>query len=555
MIMALLLLTLAAMARAASSSSMAGSTTTASMSAAAGHCREEDATTAAATGSFVDAVSTTGWGLLTVNSSASAAPLDQAFAAGCVEAKLTAQQTHDYWLNYMKEEYHALVPPPKVVAFMEHQQAWLRTQIAAAGNQGDPYWEAMGLVLAQWDGFAQGILQYATMEQRQILTPSSLYLLCSVGDLETINGLVRGDSLPVPSLATEDKLPCSSLISLQMEPGGSVSDIFASQATWRSYYAMLRIYKVYSFDFYPQKVLTIASSPGLLHSKDDFLSSPTLWVAETTNMVSNRTMRQWNVDHSNKSALSWQRSMVASGWAGSGKEWVDFFSRENSGTYNNQWMVLDASRVNIGERLPATGVLWIAEQVPGLVATMDVTAVLAEKGYWPSYNIAYIPEIYAWSGYPANRSAADGYDGAPRAQIFSREAPKVKNWAEFKRLIRLNDFENDPVCAVGCSCIGTDGVCNHSCAFQAKRSGDCAISARGDLPGPRGGAFGGIDAKVLKLSSMHAVLPPQSGRPPQVEAQSGPTHDQQPPFSWSVFPNVSHVGVPEVFDFDWITIG
>jgi len=31
---------------------------------------------------------------------------------------------------------------------------------------------------------------------------------------------------------------------------------------------MLRIYKVYSFDYYPQKVLTIASSPGLLHSKD-----------------------------------------------------------------------------------------------------------------------------------------------------------------------------------------------------------------------------------------------------------------------------------------------
>lgn len=67
--------------------------------------------------------------------------------------------------------------------------------------------------------------------------------------------------------------------------------------------------------------------------------------------------------------------------------------------------------------------LWIAEQVPGkrllrhgravqmstdeapvvtlgLVATMDVTSVLATKGFWPSFNIAYIPEIYSWSGYP-----------------------------------------------------------------------------------------------------------------------------------------------------------
>ena len=78
---------------------------------------------------------------------------------------------------------------------------------------------------------------------------------------------------------------------------------------------------------------------GLLHSKDDFLSSPTLYVAETTNMVANETMRQWNRDHSNETAMSWQRSMVATGWATSGKHWTELFSRENSGTYNNQWMV------------------------------------------------------------------------------------------------------------------------------------------------------------------------------------------------------------------------
>ena len=56
-------------------------------------------------------------------------------------------------------------------------------------------------------------------------------------------------------------------------------------------------------------------------------------------MVANETMRQWNRDHSNETAMSWQRSMVATGWATSGKHWTELFSRENSGTYNNQWML------------------------------------------------------------------------------------------------------------------------------------------------------------------------------------------------------------------------
>ena len=53
------------------------------------------------------------------------------------------------------------------------------------------------------------------------------------------------------------------------------------------------------------------------------------------------------------------------------------------------------------------------------------------------------------------------------------------------------------------------------------------VSPRADLPGPHGGAFGGIDGRVIKISSMQAVLPPTAGKPPEVEAQAGPSHDQQ----------------------------
>ena len=227
------MLTLTLLLLACARAARAAAPATASMSASGGKCV---AGGTHAHGSFDDAMQTTGWGQLRVTTSAAASHADQAFAAGCVEAKLTVQQTHDYWLNYMREEYHADVPPPRVVAFMLHQQEWLRSQMMDSANAGDEYWEAMKLVMAQWDGFAAGIQQFATPEQLAILSPSSLYLLCSVGDLETINGLVSRAPLPVPSLAYEDTLQCSSLISLQVGASGDVIDIFASQATWRSYY-------------------------------------------------------------------------------------------------------------------------------------------------------------------------------------------------------------------------------------------------------------------------------------------------------------------------------
>ena len=57
------------------------------------------------------------------------------------------------------------------------------------------------------------------------------------------------------------------------------------------------------------------------------------------------------------------RSLVANRLAKNGKEWSDIFSRFNSGTYNNQWMVVDYNQFKPGAEL-GTGVLYVAEQIP-----------------------------------------------------------------------------------------------------------------------------------------------------------------------------------------------
>ena len=81
-----------------------------------------------------------------------------------------------------------------------------------------------------------------------------------------------------------------------------------------------------------------------------------------------------------------------------------------------------------------------------------------------------------------------------------------------------------------------------------------AVASRGDLvppprPGSRRGevpvAFGAVDAKVTSARMLERG---------EVRAVCGPTTDGQPAFSWADprWANISHAGVPERFDFDWV---
>ena len=49
-----------------------------------------------------------------------------------------------------------------------------------------------------------------------------------------------------------------------------------------------------------------------------------------------------NYKQAQKSLLSWQRVRVANQMAKDGPEWGDYSMRYNSGTYNNQYMVISS---------------------------------------------------------------------------------------------------------------------------------------------------------------------------------------------------------------------
>ena len=52
-----------------------------------------------------------------------------------------------------------------------------------------------------------------------------------------------------------------------------------------------------------------------------------------------------------------------------------------AGTYNNQYMVIDLKKVQLGRQL-ANGTLWVIEQIPGLVVGADQTTLLRAGNYY-----------------------------------------------------------------------------------------------------------------------------------------------------------------------------
>jgi hypothetical protein len=86
----------------------------------------------------------------------------------------------------------------------------------------------------------------------------------------------------------------------------------------------------------------------MLSSLDDFylMEETSLSVIQTTNGIYNTSL----YDEVYPEALpAWLRVRAASALATSGKEWAETVAMHNGGTYNNQYMVVDAKRFAPGQ--------------------------------------------------------------------------------------------------------------------------------------------------------------------------------------------------------------
>ncbi|EFA81154.1 phospholipase B-like protein [Heterostelium album PN500] len=498
--------------------------------------------TAMAQAAYTNQMMEIGWGYISITTNPDFTDFQQAMAAGFIEGYLSADMIWQTWYNIYVNEYNNQSVPSSIIDWSDENLAYIYKQVEA--NTNDPFWIHISLIVTQMSSMVDGY-NSANTDPSKELTMLEFYLMNSDGDMGDISyalnltteqyrkSLIAADGLP-KEISKKDWVKrfehCSSLIKLTDDLSELYSEvdllikISLAHTSWSSYYVMVRMFKSYNLKysaFASSHLVMFSGYPATLASCDDFyLLDTRLVVTETTNGLLNNNL--YNLINP-QSVLTWMRAIVANRLAHNGPSWCEAFSNENSGTYNNQWMITDYNKFVKGVRV-RDGTLYVLEQIPGYIEYADVTNIL-RTGYWPSYNVPYFENIFNMSGFnDTGSSDYEAYEEDPRSQIFRRDANKVYSMSDFQAIMRYNNFQHDPL-----------------------SQGDAAnqISSRFDLNLPTAqdyDAFGGIDSKV---TSYHIST-----------IWSDSTHDQQPPFQWSAanwtaeYPTI---GMPNTWNFTWVT--
>merc|ERR1719163_2731746 len=158
-----------------------------------------------------------------------------------------------------------------------------------------------------------------------------------------------------------------------------------------------------------------SSTGPWLSSVDDFYTvsgSAELGVMETSNTVINVDLYKKVQPHS---MLNWLRVIIANRLATDGPHWAMLFSMYHSGTYTNQWQIINLQKFVPNAVNLTKGLLTVLEEVPGLVHHEDMTSYLTKHKYWPSYNVPFFDDIRA-----ANGDTVGSWTTAPRAALFKK---------------------------------------------------------------------------------------------------------------------------------------
>ena len=469
-----------------------------------------------------------GWDYLTLSSSDKPESIYsdyiKHYGMGYLEGYITYKRIYDHYRNNNNYKFYKNngVMPEYLEKFFKLNLEFIRKMGTKYGDN-DPYFHEVYNYYNQLLGILDGYNTRVREEKKknisieiETITLTHFMAIISVGDIDELEYLKKENRPNYKIMTSEEikdyvteRMHCSSLIKVAPD----FSNVWFGHSTWSGYNRLIKMFKEYRYypgKKFPVKANTILVSgyPGVINSNDDFyITSANLYVAETTNHVFNTSLFDILTP---ESFTCWMRTMIALRLADNGKSWCEIFKKLNSGTYNNQFMILDLKLIDTQQKEILDEALYIIEQLPGYCEIEDVTYYL-RKGYWPSYNVPYLMKVRELSGIlevlEERPNLFDSYDytGCARANIFRREQDSVKDINSYRHLLRYNDFQNDPL---------------------SKGDANNVIAYRGDLS-ESNTCFGATD---LKFSSINDIITDGTKK---VFLINGPSHDQQEVFDWT----------------------
>ncbi len=308
---------------------------------------------AVATATYLPELNKKGWDQLTITTNQNHKYKDPilAFGARLLEEHSTWRRINPHYQNMAEITWKTTggKMPMEVSQFFLWQYQYINNQYYSQQND---YWNMLMNIQKQFMGMVQGYNDQALKNKVSQIDFLNFHTMASFGDLLDVIYYKNKEARPNFNKMNYHQIlkhihkstHCSALIKISPD----FKDLWFGHNTWFYYSATTRIFKEYKFNYsnplQKAKSVIFSSYAATLSSNDDFyVTSENLVVIETTNSFFNTDLYDKLTPNS---VLTWQRAMLSNYISSDASSWTNNFSKENSGTYNNQFMVLDLKQID-----------------------------------------------------------------------------------------------------------------------------------------------------------------------------------------------------------------
>lgn len=481
--------------------------------------------------SYENTITENGWYKYSVEGREGADPNEMGYCVGYLEGYLAQPQIYDAFNLFLDTIFGNRSNLPYPEKFTEYMKQNHDFAFSDNFKNERSYQVFLNMFSGLSDGYNFGAIEYCSKQTDHCNKTIDRYLLWSYssnGDLIDILPMLGLMKYSDPMRAR-----CTAFIKLLPD----YSDIFMSHNTWTDYRQLHAVLKriTLPIDFFAAKTVVFSTRIGMVGSVDDFyVSDSNLMVFETSLLNNNETYLKSYVTPQRLNY--WVRANAAMFAAHNGEEWVDLFIKDNSGTYNNDYYVIDINKFTPGKK-PTKDLVWLIEQTPSdKIYKSDVTENLTKKGHIASFNVPVSNEIYDLMDYAKfaklNTLYVPFFNNC-RYLISERELPKVKNFDDFLHIGRYNHYITDE---------------------YSKGNPLATIAARNELNTSKENDDyfdGALDNKACRASEVFTRLDVHAVNSPTSEGGEVPIFS----FNFDRLKNFPHDGLPDEWNFSYIRFG